>query len=106
VSRQEDLFELPPDAWPQLEDLNGDMRTIAELIGIDNALKLAQRFDGTPVRIYGWKTWSRSWRDRCIRRDYDTGRYSGIELARKYGLQERQIWNILGKEDGRQLRLF
>ena len=106
MSRQEDIIDLPPDAWPRIEDLSGDMRTVAELIGIGNALILAQRFDGTPVRIYGWKTWTRSWRDRCIRRDYDTGRYSGIELARKYGLQERQIWYILGKVDGRQLRLF
>jgi len=70
------------------------------------SLKLAQRFDGTPVTFYGWKTWKRGWRDRCIRRDYDTGRYSGVELARKYGLQERQIWNILGRVDERQMRLF
>ncbi|ADW18594.1 putative bacteriophage DNA transposition protein B [Desulfobulbus propionicus DSM 2032] len=106
MSRPHEIIDLPPDAWPRLEELNGDMRTIAELIGIGNALKLAQRFDGTPVRIYGWKTWTRSWRDRCIRSDYDTGKYSGVELARKYGLQERQIWNILGRSDGRQLRLF
>lgn len=106
MNGQEESFELPPDAWPQLEDLNGDMRRVAELIGVGNALKLAQRFDGISLRIYGWKTWRRSWRDQCIRRDYDTGRYSGTDLARKYGLQERQIWNILGKMDGRQLRLF
>jgi len=82
------------------------MRKVAELIGIGNTLKLAQCFDGTSVRIYGWKTWRRNWRDRCLRRDYDTGKYSGVELARKYGLQERQIWNILGRADEQQLQLF
>lgn len=91
--------ELPADAWPRIEQLDGDVRTVAELIGIGNTVKLAQHFDGLPLRLYGWKRWTRTWRNNCIRRDYDNGNNSGKELARKYGLQERQIWKILGQAD-------
>jgi Mor family transcriptional regulator len=38
--------------------------------------------------------------------DYDTGKYSGVELARKYSLQERQIWNILGRSGWAAIAVF
>ena len=41
-----------------------------------------------------------------IRADYDSGSYTVIELARKYHLSDRQISNILGRPDDRQLHLF
>lgn len=97
---------LPREAWPRLEDLHGDLQAVAELIGIGPALLLAQVFDGTPIRLYGARQWMRRYRDQCIRADYDTGNYTMIDLARRYDLSDRQISNILGRPDDRQLNLF
>ena len=97
---------LPREAWPRLEDLHGDLQAVAELIGIGPALLLAQVFDGTPIRLYGARQWMRRHRDQCIRADYDTGNYTMIDLARRYDLSDRQISNILGRPDDRQLNLF
>ena len=97
---------LPREAWPRLEDLHGDLQAVAELIGIGPALLLAQVFDGTPIRLYGAREWMRRQRDRRIRTDYDTGNYTMIDLARRYDLSDRQISNILGRPDDRQLNLF
>lgn len=100
------MITLPEDAWPTLGELTGDIQLVAELVGIGNALLLAQIFDGTPIRLYGYKNMVRRWRDQCIRRDYDTGNYTYIELARKYSLCDRQVSYILGRVDDRQLNLF
>ena len=104
--RMGDLVRLPEAAWPDLSELSGDMLLVAELVGIERALLLAQVFDGTPIRLYNMRTWIRRHRDRCIRADYDSGSYTVIELARKYHLSDRQISNILGRADDRQLNLF
>jgi hypothetical protein len=36
-----------PETWRQQKDLNGDMRRVAEPMGVGNALKPAQRLDET-----------------------------------------------------------
>lgn len=106
---ESDIVELPDDALPGLDNLNGDLRMLAEVpgVGVAMALRIAQIFGGTPIRIYGVGKWLRRHRDRCIRRDYDNG-ISAVELGRKYKLGERQIWNILGtsEPDERQGRLW
>ena len=104
--RLAEMILLPEDSWPDLSELTGDLRLTAELIGVGNALLLAQFFEGTPVRLYGVKAWMRRRRDQHIRRDYDAGGYTVIDLARKYHLSDRQVSNILGRPDGRQLNLF
>lgn len=103
----ENIIELPEDALPDIEEMSGDLRLLAELVGVATALKIAQVFGGTMLRIAKGDKWLRRQRDRCIRRDYDAG-ISATELARKYHLSERQIWNILGTvdEDERQMKLF
>ena len=95
--RVAEAVPLPREAWPELGELHGDLHTVAELIGIGPALLLAQVFDGSPIRLYGLRELTRRHRDRCIRADYDTGRFSVIELARRYGLSDRQVSNILGR---------
>lgn len=90
---------LPKEAWPGFEELHGDLQEVAGLIGIGPALLLAQVFDGSPIRLYGIRQWARRHRDRCIRADYDTGRFTVIELGRRYALSDRQISNILGRPD-------
>jgi Mor family transcriptional regulator len=106
-----DIIELPDDALPEITELDGDMRLLAEIAGVRMALRIAQVFNGTYVRLAKWRGWIIRHRDKCMRRDYDTGGYTGVELARKYYLGERQVWNILGKVEGapkedKQLKLF
>lgn len=106
---ESDIVELPDDALPGLENLNGDLRMLAEVpgVGVAMALRIAQIFGGTPIRIYGVQKWLRRHRDRCIRNENDNG-VSAVELGRKYRLSERQIWNILGspEPEERQIRMF
>ena len=101
------LVELPDDALPDIEELTGDLRLLAELAGVKIALMIIQVVGGTILRLPKIDRFLRRQRDRCIRRDYDAG-MSVTSLARKYKLSERQIWNILGTadEDERQMKLF
>lgn len=97
--RVAETVPLPKEAWPRLDELHGDLQAVAELVGIGPALLLAQVFDGSPIRLYGIRQWMRRYRDRCIRADYDTGRFTVIELGRRYDLSDRQISNILSRLD-------
>ncbi len=101
-----DIINLPDEALPAIETLSGDMRIVAEAIGVRNALILAQRFDGTPIRIWGYRRWLKDYRDRCMRAEYDRGKVAGVDLFRKYGVSESWGWKILGRaSDDRQLEL-
>lgn len=108
MSDDEDIITLPEDALPGLDELTGDLRIVAEVVGVAKALELAQRFHGVPIRVWNAKKFIRRYRNRCLRRDYDRGGISGIKLAQKYRLTERQIWNILGspEPDTRQMGLW
>jgi len=100
--------QLPDDALPGIDDLTGDLRILAELVGVRKALEISERFDATPVRLYGHKKWLREYRNQIIREEYDAGNITVVELARRHGISERHAFNILGKEPGddRQLSLF
>ncbi|MFZ5760965.1 MAG: Mor transcription activator family protein [Thermodesulfobacteriota bacterium] len=104
-----EIIDLPEDALPAMEELSGDLRLVAEEVGVRQAIRLAQKFNGTMIRLYNVNKWLRRHRDRCIRRDYDAGA-TGIELARKYGLSDRRIWDILAATEpppsGKQLKLW
>ena len=99
--------ELPDDALPEIDELSGDLRLLAELAGVRVALRVARAVGGTMLRIPKIDRWQRRHRDRCIRRDYDNN-VSATCLARKYHLSERQIWTILGRAeaDERQQTLW
>ena len=100
------LVELPDDALPDVKELTGDLRLLADLVGVREALVIIQVLGGTMLRLPKIDRFLRRQRDRCIRRDYDT-RMSATNLARKYKLSERHIWNILGTvENDRQMKLF
>jgi len=102
------IDKLPDEALPAVVELKGDLRMLAEKVGVRLALQISELFDGTPARLYGHRRWLVVWRDRQIRAEYDKGGVSVVDLARKYGLSERHVYNILGQEPGedRQLRLF
>ncbi|HFQ80977.1 MAG TPA: hypothetical protein ENK33_06340 [Desulfobacterales bacterium] len=101
-------IEIPDDALPDIEELHGDLRLLAEIVGIKLAIKVALAFNGTPLRIYGIKKWWTRLRDRAMRAEYDKGDIIVVDLARKYGVGERQAYNILGRVevDERQMSLF
>lgn len=92
-----DIKNLPDDALPALDTLSGDTRVVAEVVGVRGALLLAQKFDGTPIRIWGFRRWLRFYRDRCMREEYDKGGIAGVDLFRKYCVSESWGWKILGK---------
>lgn len=77
-----------------LDDLDGDQREIAELIGLEAYKLLVRRYGGSG-RIYIKKpeTIVREIRDKCIRQEY-TG-YNMDELIHKYRMSESSIRKIL-----------
>jgi len=106
MANDDHIIRLPDDALPEIKELTGDLRLLAEIVGVAKALEVGQVFCSTPIRCYNVHKWLRRWRDRQIRQDSE--HLSGIELARKYRLSDRQIWNILGspEPDERQGKLW
>jgi Mor family transcriptional regulator len=79
-----------------IDDLTGDFRKIAELIGIDAALLIITAFSGMTIYVPNLSHFQRKRRDDLIRQDRDGGT-SIRKLARKYALTEVQIYTILGR---------
>jgi Mor family transcriptional regulator len=87
-----------------LARLPGNLRRIAELVGIENALKISDEFGGLELFIPKGDDFRRAVRDADIRAAYDGGIKVRI-LARRYSLTERQIYNILGVQPEEELSL-
>ena len=102
------IDDLPDDALPGLDELNADLRMLAELVGVRTALKISELFAGTSICFFGHKRFIIRFRDRQIRAEYDRGGITVAELSRKYNLTERYVYMILGKSPGedKQMRLF
>jgi len=83
-----------------IEQLPGDIRRIAEVIGVEPALELAKAFRGTYLYIHNLDDLMREIRNKRIRDEYekDKSPRKVSRLAIKHRLTERQIWNILGNE--------
>ena len=80
------------------DELSGDLRRIADIAGIEAAVKIGRAFKGTYLYIRGIDGLLRILRDVNIKADYDKG--VGIRrLSRRYNLTERQIRNILASEE-------
>lgn len=102
------IDDLPDDALPGLDELTGDLRMLAELVGVRKALEISELFGGTTACFFGHRRYLIRFRDKKIRAEYDSGGITVAELARKYNLTERYLYMILGKQPGedRQMRLF
>lgn len=107
---------LPDDALPTVSELPGDLKRVAEillrLLGDERAavravFAIIAEFRGTYIYCRGLEEWERAWRDRQIREEYDKGARVP-ELARRWHLSERWVWDILGRlpVDEKQLELF
>lgn len=73
--------------------LQGDLQRIAEIAGVEAALKIAREFRGTHLYI---PDVFKKVRDEEIRKEYDGG-LSARSLAIKHRIAERTVWDILKK---------
>ena len=78
-----------------VEKLPGDLKRIAEEIGLDNALKIAKIFRGVMVYIPACDGLYREIRNQKMRNEADEGSITVKNLALKYRLTERQTYEIL-----------
>lgn len=115
MAMDRDLIVLPDEALPSIEELPGDLRQVAEEVGVKNTMKLVHKFRGTAIYFHNMDKFFRAWRDNCIRRDFDrllaegrSARRAADELGRKYTLSARWIFEIVGSAglDSRQMNLF
>ena len=88
----------------RLEDLAETQKEIAQLIGIENYIKLSKRFGGdSSLYIQKFSEISKNARNREIRKKYNG--YNIPYLANLYNLSERQIRLICcGESDYEQLK--
>ncbi len=77
-----------------LELFQGDLRRIAEVAGVEAAVRIARAFRGCFLYVPGLDEVARRARDEMIRRDYDSGA-SLRALSRRYGLTTRRVRVIL-----------
>lgn len=77
----------------QMEDLNEVWQQIAGIIGMDNVKKLFEEFPGANVYFPKLDDLERSNRNKLICAEFNG--YNFRELAKKYGLTEVSIRNIV-----------
>jgi Mor family transcriptional regulator len=81
-----------------LKKLNGDFRRIAEIVGVEKALRISDEFGGGYVAIPKCDHLKRASRNGEIRDEYDHAEdKTGVvrKLAKKHDLTTKQIYNIL-----------
>ena len=81
---------MPQSDQPELPEIYQEIEAIC---GRDTARRLAEHFGGCQVYFPYWDS-RKTRRDRAILADRDTG-MEPAALARKYGLSERRIRDIL-----------
>ncbi len=81
-----------------LEQLSGDQREIAEIVGLEAYRKLVANYGGMCVYIYKPETILRELRNAEICNEFNGCNYR--ELAKKYDLSEKTVREIVsGKKD-------
>ncbi len=88
-----------------LDDLNNEQREVAELLGLENYIKLVKNFGGTSIYVHKAKTIEKNLRDEAIRKEF-MGDYK--RLAIKYNLSVTQIREIVDKnyKKAEQISMF
>lgn len=81
--------------------LPGDLKDVAELIGLDNTMALVERFGGTYIKVPKCDALIREIRDNKIRELYDSGNYDIRGLALRFKLTDRRISDILSEIDSK-----
>lgn len=107
---------IPDDALPSIADLPGDLRRVAEiisritkdeLIAVRAVCALVAEYRGTYIYCRNLDEWERAWRDSQIRAESDAGTRVP-DIARRWNLSERWVWDILGRlpVDEKQLKMW
>jgi len=78
------------------EELPGDLKRIAEVAGLEAAIRIGMAFRGTYLYIHTLDSLKRLIRDEEIRRGYARGE-KVRELSKRFGLAERTIKKILAR---------
>ena len=78
------------------EQLSGDQRELAEIVGIEAYRKLVENYGGSSIYINKADTVTRSERNVEIQHNFNGSNYR--ELAREYGLSEPSIRRIINKK--------
>lgn len=82
-----------------LDDLQEQHREYAEVIGIDNLLKLSDTFGGTSIYIPQRKELEKNKVYARIYKEFDGGNLQ--ELTQKYGVSKSTIYKIVSDKIGR-----
>lgn len=99
-----ELINMPREwAWladgpaPEIddEDIPEITRTLVELIGYDETLRIIAYFGGQSLYVPKWERAFKALRDRRINREFDG--FNHKALARQYGVSESTIRLIVGK---------
>lgn len=85
------LEELIADTRP--EDISDRYRVVIDIIGIENFVKLGRYTQGDEIYFPKPESIVVPARNRRIRKEYDGS--NAANLAQKYDLTIKQIWNIL-----------
>lgn len=79
-----------------LEQLHGEQRELAEIIGLEAYKKLAVNYAGCTIYIQKPERAVKQSRDAEIIRKFDGGNYK--QLAKEYGLSENAVRKIISKK--------
>lgn len=87
------------------EQLMEPYRKIAASIGVENTIRLASMFQGTPLYFPKFETSIFELRNKRIREEFNGNNHK--ELALKYDLTERWIYEIVTRDvDENQISFF
>ena len=77
-------------------DLPGDFREIAQLIGLGPTMKLLKQFGGAQLYVPKHESVTRPVRNRAIAAEFDGSNFK--QLALKYKISIRQVYSVLRQE--------
>ncbi len=87
------------------KDLPAQYHEMVELIGVENTLKLAEKYPKQPFYFIGLETVMEKKKKDYIRKKFNGSNHK--ELARATGYSERWVYDILkGEKDDKQPELF
>lgn len=96
------LLRLDPEVVKQ--HTTGVVRELIELIGVEPAFRVIWRYQGLQFYLPMFDRSVRKLRDIAIHTEFDGTNYA--ELARRYGMGQRNIRHILEQDEFRQSSLF
>lgn len=82
-----------------LDDLQGQHREYAEIIGLDNLLKLSDALGGTSIYIPQRRELEKNKVYRQIYKEFDGSNLQ--ELTKKYGVSKSTVYNIVEDKIGK-----